>query len=243
MSLMMLRRCCPEARMWRRKLPCFGSMLPSRRSTRISEKPMIEFIGVRNSCDMLARNWLFSRFASWMRRLASASSRERCWSSSARRVSSFTRRVSSASSGGVGPADGDERPAAADERRGCGGGEVPDEPRAGKAAGDVDAERDDDDVDGHPERVEDAPVDAARVEPVEDAAAGRCAGAERPRQRGVERKDPDERADERGDERRGVDEQMPPLNVQIKAENALARGVGGQWTHRDGRIVDVNAPT
>src|SRR5438874_644502 len=98
MSLMMLRRCCPEARMWRRKLACFGSTLPSRRSTRISEKPMIEFIGVRSSCDMFARNWLFSRFASWMRRLASATSRERCWSSPVSRVSSLTWRLSSASS-------------------------------------------------------------------------------------------------------------------------------------------------
>src|SRR5206468_7869462 len=118
-----------------------------------------------------------------------------------------------------------------------GGGDVPDEPRAGQAAGDVDAEGDGEDVDGHPERIEDAPVDAARVEPVEDAAAGRRAGAERHGDGGVHREDADERADRGSDERRDVDEKVPPLDVEVEAQKTLARGVGGQWTHRDGGIV------
>src|SRR5206468_10130392 len=111
-------------------------------------------------------------------------------------------------------ADGDERPASAYERRRRGGGDLPDETRAAQAAGDVDAERDNEDVDGHPERVEDAPVDAARVEPVEDAAARRRAGAERHGDGGVHREDADERADRGSDERSAVDEKVPPLNVE-----------------------------
>ena len=40
----------------------------------MAEKPMMEFSGVRSSCDMLARNWLFERSAATSRTFVSRSS-------------------------------------------------------------------------------------------------------------------------------------------------------------------------
>ena len=71
-------------------------------------------------------------------------------------------------------------------------------------------------------------ADAARVEPVEDAASRRRAGAERHGDGGVHREDADERADGGGDEGREVGKEVPPLDVEVEAQKTLARGVGAR---------------
>src|ERR1043166_3394485 len=253
MSLMMLRRCCPEARMWRRKLECFGSTRPSRRSTRISEKPMIEFIGVRSSCDMLARNWLFSRLASWMRRFASANSRERCWSSSARRVSSLPCRLSSASSWRMRSRFSCRLLTATRKKYDA----AKRKSMRAKASVNAASRKWICPMNASSERyatvlatlmvmivrrppTKAAAAGAAPLEPIEDGAADRGEGADRDGGGEFQRKDADGRADARGDEPRAVDDEMLPLEVEIEAENALARGVGGHWTHRDAPIVALS---
>ncbi len=65
MSLIRLSRCFPLVKMSFRYSSCFSLISPNIFSSSTSEKPMMEFNGVRSSCDMLARNcdlcWLAIR--------------------------------------------------------------------------------------------------------------------------------------------------------------------------------------
>src|ERR1051325_10201265 len=103
-------------------------------------------------------------------------------------------------------------------------GDVPDEPRALHAARGIHAEGDEEDVAGPREGIEVAAMDAFAKEDIEDGGAD---AARRPDEKcplQVEREHAERRAREPGQQPERVDEEMIPLDREIKAENARAFG-------------------
>ena len=130
------------------------------------------------------------------------------------------------------------RPLARRECGRCRCRQIPDEPRTGQAAGCIHADVDREDIDGHPDRIEDAAIEAASEKFVKDERGDAAQAPDGGDEDEADFEDAEPRADQSCDRARRVDEEVTPLQREVETAHAFA-GCGVRDVHGVERLYAV----